>query len=428
MSKFQIILISIFAFLAVGGLMIFATFKGKSNQSSAPVVVWGTLDLATMNSFLADAIDSEATGVKVSYVQKKESTFDQELVEAIATGRGPDMVLVPQDHILKNENKLRVISYDSYSEKDFKNNFVQAASIYQRTGGVIAIPFAIDPMVMYWNRDIFNNAAVAKPPKTWSEVTNLVPTLTQKNSSLSILQSTIALGEYQNIAHAKDIFAMMLLQTGNPIVVVNSDNTAASTLAYAGLAVKTLDFYTQFANPIKESYTWNRSLLGSRELFIANRLALYLGYASEYNQLRAKNPNLNFDVTYVPQPQQATDAQPTNTTIATIYGMAITNVSSNANDYAVLGTLSNARNVALWNSRSGMPSVRRDVSTAKSDSAASVVFSTSAFWSKAWLDPDGAVTSGIFQRMIEDMTSGRATNAFSAVAQADSELGVILNK
>ncbi len=39
----------------------------------------------------------------------------------------------------------------------------------------------------------------------------------------------------------------------------------------------------------------------SKNMFLAGDLALYFGFASELDDLKNKNPNLNFDVTLFPQ-------------------------------------------------------------------------------------------------------------------------------
>lgn len=39
---------------------------------------------------------------------------------------------------------------------------------------IIAFPLTIDPLVMYWNRDILSNAGIVKPPAYWDEIYSIV--------------------------------------------------------------------------------------------------------------------------------------------------------------------------------------------------------------------------------------------------------------
>ena len=34
-----------------------------------------------------------------------------------------------------------------------------------------------DPLVMYWNQDIFTSSGIAQPPKTWTEFLSIIPEL-----------------------------------------------------------------------------------------------------------------------------------------------------------------------------------------------------------------------------------------------------------
>ena len=42
-----------------------------------------------------------------------------------------------------------------------------------------------------------------------------------------------------------------------------------------------LTYYTDFANPLKSVYSWNRSFSSSRDAFLAQNLAVYFGPGSE---------------------------------------------------------------------------------------------------------------------------------------------------
>ena len=59
-----------------------------------------------------------------------------------------------------------------------------------------------------------------------------------------------------------------------------------------------LRFYTQFADPAKETYSWNKTFQNDKNAFISGKLAFYFGYASEYKDIQQKNPNLRFDIIF----------------------------------------------------------------------------------------------------------------------------------
>ncbi len=169
MSKFQIGLLAVFVIFIGGGLLFFSAFKGKQQSTAPSVVIWGTLPSAAINNYMGITIAKAKSDAfsQVTYVQKRPETIYQQYVESLVSGTGPDVLLLPQEEIIKFQGKLTVVPYANFSENDYKNTYIQEAELYLTTDGIIAIPFTVDPMVMYWNRDIFSNALIATPPKTW---------------------------------------------------------------------------------------------------------------------------------------------------------------------------------------------------------------------------------------------------------------------
>jgi ABC-type glycerol-3-phosphate transport system substrate-binding protein len=334
---------------------------------------------------------------------------------------------------LKQANKITVIPYESYAEGTFKTTFLQEGELFLTPNGLLAIPFSVDPLVMYWNRDMFTNANLSLPPKYWDEFRLLAPLITKKDAAFNITQSAVALGEYQNITNAKSILSALILQAGNPIVVKSElglDSTLGASLGYSIAPTNAaLTFYTQFADPQKEVYSWNRALPDSKTLFLSGKLGMYFGFASEYRELRQKNPNLNFDVTYLPQTRPQQNSQLISTTFGKLYGLAVLRASgaNSANAYGAISYLTSKDGMTLWSQYSGLPSVRRDALSAKPNDASTAVFANSALWSRGWLDPDSVRTDNVFKTMIESVTSGRAFYS-DAVSSADLQLANLLRE
>ncbi|MFC1802131.1 extracellular solute-binding protein, partial [Patescibacteria group bacterium] len=227
MNTFQLILLGIFIFFAGIGVFLFATYEGggSTKNNIGQVMIWGSVEQGVMNSLLKELVEDNEAYLNVIYVEKKEELFNGALVEALATGTGPDIFLLPQSQILKNSNKLYPIPYENYSIRDFKDTFIEEGELYLSDKGVVGFPFIVDPMVMYWNRDIFTNAGIPNAPKAWEEFLLLTKEITEIDNNSNILKSTVALGEFRNIKNAKEILLMLILQTGNPIVRRNSDGS-----------------------------------------------------------------------------------------------------------------------------------------------------------------------------------------------------------
>jgi ABC-type glycerol-3-phosphate transport system substrate-binding protein len=276
---------------------------------------------------------------------------------------------------------------------------------------------------MYWNRSIFTDAKITQPPKYWDEFYNLANLISKKDGALNVSKSAVAFGEFANISHAKDIMANLIMQTGAPIVRWGEEKAVSafigSSIAPTEAAV---NFYTEFSNPAKPSYSWNRSLPNSTIFFLGGDLALYFGFASEIKTLQLKNPNLNFDVTVVPTSRQGG----TNVSFANFKAFAISKSSKNPNAaYSVISILADQNSVAAFGKSLILPPVRRDLLNQRPTDAFMSVFYDSAIRSKSWLDPSPTETDTVFKTMVESITSGRARTS-EAVTRASRELSGLL--
>lgn len=427
MSKFQLILTGIFAIFIIVGVLFFATSRGGNNLPTANVTVWGTFDEAIFLS----ALDSSPTGqddsINITYVQKEESSFDQELIEALASSTGPDIILISQDAILKHQNKLFAIPFETYSERTFRDLFIESGELSIFPEGIYSIPVLSDPVVMYWNRTMFNNANLSRPPIYWNEFFGLSEKMTKKDETFGIEKSAVSLGEYLNIKNAKEILSMLINQAGNPIVQKSGSNLSSvldqKPAEAQGVlpAVAALNFYVEFSNPVKPFYSWNRSLPEAQDVFLSGDLALYFGFASELYDIRQKNPNLNFDIAHVPQSLNTRKVQ----TYGDIYSLAITKNSKDISGaLRTIISLTSKETAGIFSSFTGLPPVRRDLlAEAQTDPYLSI-FYDSALHSWTWLDPDKELSENIFKNMIENVTSGRMRTT-EAIGRADAELNAL---
>lgn len=437
--KFQTILLAFFGVMAVVGLIAFSKSDTKSKGdpvlagAQGNVEIWGQFpDSAGLAKVLSEFNVQFEGNFTISYQYHDPKTFDRDIVEALASGRGPDVLLLPDDLILRHSDKIDMIPYVSVPPAVFSANYIQAAEIYMREGGLVALPFAIDPIVMYWNRDIFTNASVTLIPQYWDEFTALTPKLTKKNiKTADITQSAIAFGEYENIDHAKDILAMLFLQVGNPIVKIQVGKPVATVVSTSDGSkfvpdqdvIFALRFFMDFSNPVKNIFTWNRAKSSSQNEFINGNLAILLDYSSAYNAIAKKNPHLNFAVAQVPQPR-GTKAE---VTFGRVHGLAVLKSSRNKQTafIAVQRLLIDQNAAKDFAAAYDLPPVRRDLLAIKPTDAALSVFYDAAIRSRTWLDPKPEVTDKAFKDMVESISSGRL-DVSKSVATLNAELSSAL--
>jgi ABC-type glycerol-3-phosphate transport system substrate-binding protein len=411
MSNFKIAVLAIFSVSIVIGIALFAMYRAGSGQTTYNLTVWGVLPQDQFQTLYKASSVSKNKFITVNYIQKNATDFDTDFVQALADGVGPDVVLLRDDSFYKNRNRLFVIPYTSYSQRTFKDTFTQETEMFLGADGVTALPLYVDPLVLYWNRDIFANALVASPPKYWDELYALTNKISTHDSSSDIIQSTVPFGEWDNVTNNKEILSLLLLQAGTPIVSFDSQAKKYSSVLDSSFsqpispAESSINFYTQFSNPTSAYYSWNRALPSSLNFFLSGNLALYIGQASELFSIQQKNPNLNFDVTNIPQDRGNAD----KVDFAHIYATAIVKQSKSIpGAFTLITSLTEAPALSALSAVTNLPSVRRDLLSQTPNDPYQVIFYNSALIAHAFVDPDPLLTSGIFRDMINSITGGQS--------------------
>lgn len=417
LSRFQIVLLAIFSFFIIAGVVVFATRQSTSTGENPPIAIWGVVPENIMQRVFEDPT-FKSNNLRITYFYKDANQLDQDLVEALAEGRGPDLVIMPQSLLHKEKSRIVPISYKVISARDFKNSYIEAAESLMGEEGIWGIPLTVDPMVLYWNRTSFTNAGIAEPPKTWDELVSIVPKLAKKDSVGNLKSFAIALGEYSNVSHAKEILSTLIIQNGNPISMF--DNFGELVVQIYGDGAKSRDalaFYTSFVDPVRANYTWSRSQRNSTLAFSESSLSMYLGFGSELTKIAGRNPNLNFDIAPIPQIKDSA-----RVTFGSLTLMAIPKQSANPQVALLAAQVLGSREILqLMTNLTDLPPVRRDLLSSSPENAYQKVLYDSALIAKTWEDPDSDLSSQVFKELIETVTSGKSSIT-EALSVANSEL------
>jgi len=424
-SKFQLILLGIFVVAIFAAVITLALYKGNSKTNvSQRITIWGTMSSERFDSFLNNGVNNKT--INAGYSQKPPNRLYQDLLEALASGAAPDVLFLTQEELYSVRSKILPIPYTSYPQLNFKQTFIEGAEIFANDSGIEAIPALVDPLVMYWNRDIFNEHQYTKPPEHWDEFYDFATKVSRHDKDLNIIKSAVSFGEFVNVNNAKDIFNTLIYQAGGKITE-RRDTSFVSTLNQGfnnprNPAQSSIDFYMQFSDPLKPVYSWNRTLSSSKDEFLAGDLAVYFGYASEIDEIRAKNPNLNFDVAFMPQTRGASSRM----THGKFYGFSfVRNTPRIADALAGVVKLTRADTIERVIGRNDYFPVRRDMLGASQAKADKSIFYTSAFYARTWIDPNPQQTSNIFRELISMISSGRLSTS-DAISRANDQIQGLL--
>ncbi|MBP6924042.1 MAG: carbohydrate ABC transporter substrate-binding protein [Candidatus Pacebacteria bacterium] len=413
LRPFELGLVVVFLGLIITALIFLSAYK-KPENTDGPVVgvvsIWGVLPQEVVAPILSEIIKADEAYDQVSYRSVEIDRFNDELVNALADGQGPDIILISHEQLVEMRRRIQPISYESFPIRDIKNIYIDGAQIFTLSDGLYAYPIAVDPLVMYWNRDLVTTDGFLEAPETWEEMVNeYLPTLIRRNPDRSITRSVVAFGEYGNVRNGFGIISMLLMQAGTKGVVDEKGPTYRIELNQSSdgssepLRVVS-DFYTRFSKPTNSLYSWNRSFSSDLDRFISGELVFYFGYASEGPEIERRNPNLSFDIAEVPQGAASTVRR----TYGRFYGLAALRSSDNLTGVSAVLKTFGGKDVSEKISKSAamVPVFRGSVSGGSNDTYGRISFK-SATIAFGWLNPKLSKSNEIFQTLTEDINENR---------------------
>ena len=308
--------------------------------------IWGVVDDADAYGPLLQAYQAAHPHITLKYRRFRLEEYESTLLNAMAEDRGPDIFLIHNTWVGKYLPKIspmpaytkmvykyvsggytnRTETTELKNEKsitlvDLKNNYPDAvakdvirrvntaakdaAPVYEDK--IVALPLSVDTLAMYVNKDMLNTANIPTIPDSWSKVQATIPRLVTVDTDGKILQAGIAMGTSNNIDRSADILSVLMMQDGTQMTT--DDGYPSFSLMPNALAagrtetpaVEALRFYTDFANPAKNTYSWNSSLPNALDMFVQGRLAYYLGYSYDLSIIKARAPKLNLAIAKLPQ-------------------------------------------------------------------------------------------------------------------------------
>lgn len=391
---------------------------------------WGVFDTNSAYSKNVSDFTKLCSGLTVRYSLYNYDQYEKALIDALASGRGPDIFMIHHTWLAKHADKLLPMP-DFAPDQDrplmtlneFNEQFVEVAyNDLVLDNKIYGIPLYVDTLALYYNRDLFNTAGITQPPKTWEDFKDLVEDLTRLDSRGNITQSGAALGTAKNINRSTDILMSLMIQNGTQMTNSTKNNiTFQSAVSGVRTGENALEFYTQFADPQKRSYTWNNALHYSLDAFSEGTVAMMFNYSHQAPLLRSKNPRLNFAV--APMPQVASDD---TKTYANYWALAVSKATKNPNPAWGFINYVGSRDGALsYLSATGRPSARRDIVELQKEDRDLGIFALQALTAKSWFQIDNLAIEEIFAAMIENVISGKE-DLEDALSAAASKINVLM--
>jgi len=381
--------------------------------------------------------------INVSVTKMRFEEYEDELVQAFAEDRGPDMFSIHDTWVtkyqplitplpktlsmvyqetqgtIKKETVAVIRSEPTITVRELQTNYVdvvaedvvlpyQAGPKEPTENRIWGIPYSVDTMTLFYNKDLLNAAGIAEPPVTWRDFQTAVSEMTLVDLDGGIVQAGAAIGTTDNVERAFDIVSLLMMQSGTQmshptsgrIMFAEVPDGATSKIPPGLTAVQ---FYTDFANPIKEVYTWNDDQPDSFEAFVNGTSAFFFGYSYHIPLVRSRNPKLNFDIGAMPQISGGKTVNYAN------YWIEVVSKTTDHEDEAwdFIQYVADAEQVTTYLEKANKPTALRELINTQLEDLDLSVFASQILTAENWYNgEDPAAAEDALLDMVENILAG----------------------
>lgn len=440
MSKTKRKIYKLFALLAILPLLGLGCKSAGtiSQESLTPVVLeyWRVFDEPDDFTNIIAGFRAQYPQITVNIKKIRVEDYEQSLLRAIAEGKGPDIVSLHNTWLRQYKDTIAPLpesvtlpftqidgkntvtalrTIPSLSLREMRNNYVDvvlADSLIDNK--IYGLPLSLDAMVLYYNRSLLNQANIPNPPATWGEFKEAVKALTTQDRNGNIVQAGAALGTSRNINRAPDILAALMMQNGTEMT---DPNNTRATFNQIPASIKdqsinpgrdALTFYTDFASPAKEVYTWNDKMPESLNAFASAKAAMFFGYAYHLPLIRSLAPGMDLGVSKLPQ--ISSGSRPVN--LANYWIETVTKQGTRQNEaWAFIQYAAAAENVRSFLKRTQKPTALRALINEQRQDDILVNFADEVLTAQSWYrGQKPAAAEEAMRVMIDQITKGEATS------------------
>lgn len=404
--------------------VFFGFIPGSRPISQNPVTLefWGLYDDLSLWQTIFDAFKKENPGISFNYILMNPETYEKDLLEALASGKALDIIMFHSSWLPKHGNKVLPLPQEMMSLRDFQDTFVDIATTdFVTKNQIYALPVWTDALAMIYNKDLFNTAGIATPPKDWDEFVKVVAKLRKLDKSNNLMKSGVAIGTANNVNNSADILSLLMLQSGTKMI--SDDGKAAAfdssilvnRSIYYSPGESALRFYTDFSSSKSNAYSWNDKFPNSFDAFTSGQTAIIFDYTINVDRIKQGSPNLRFAVAPIPQLKDATKV----VNYGDFWGYSVPITSKNSENAWKFLMFSTTRDVNKYFSEKTLrPAARRDLLVEEQILSDFGVFAEIVLSATNWYRVDPAEVERIFKEMINSvvLSGAKPSEAISDAA------------
>jgi multiple sugar transport system substrate-binding protein len=430
MARKQLLMIAGGVVAIIVIIFVVGTMLKKPSCTPAALEIWGVYDDPATFSELIKTYEKQNKCASIKYVKKDFNTYGTDLVNAFASDKAPDIFMIHNTWLPIHKDKIKELPETLMTFQNFQDTFVEVAEKdLTEDNKIYGLPLYVDTLALYYNKDYFNTAGISFPPKTWSQLIDDLEKLIKRNQSGAIDRAGISLGTSENINRSTDILALLMLQ--NKTKMVSDDKKFANFNKVILLEQGTyypgqdaLRFYTDFSNPSKRTYTWNRQMSYSIDAFVEGKTAMMINYSHHIATIKAKTPYLNFAISTMPQ----LDQRDYDINYANYWAITVSKKTKSPDEaWKFLIYLTNKENSQKYLEKTKKPVARRDLVDWQEKDLQLGVFAKQSLTARSWYQVDSGKIETIFSQAIDSVVLG-TSSVGAAIDTANAQVNLLMKK
>lgn len=273
-----------------------------TKNQNVTLTYWGLWESDEVMAETISKFEAENPGVKIQYSQQRFANYESRsytrLQQSTSSSEpAPDILRIHNTWVPKYSKYLSPLPDNIMSKQEYSEKFYPTvlADFTGKDGQIYAIPWSVDGLMVFYNKQLLEKEGVDEPPKDWDSFIELATQLTKKDSSGKIEQSGLAMGTARNINHSAEILSFLLLQNNVDVI----DETRTTVSLNNARAISVFEMYTNFAKG--ENAIWSASLRNDLEMFYSGKLAMMIAPSWRAFDIINSNASIEFGTAPLPQ-------------------------------------------------------------------------------------------------------------------------------
>ncbi len=301
---------------------------------------------------LKAAFEKDNPDVTLTLVDSPFAGFHDKAVVLFQAKKLPDVLLVQVDWVAEFADLGMLEPLDDWIAKEPKSFMDNIPVTFHQKwrGKQYYLPIESGAVAMFYNTEIFKNAGIAGPPKTWDEYDAIARKVTNPEKKVFAMTATLAVEPPTNMTY--DIYPLILQAGGNLI-----DEKTNKAVFNSAAGVKAIEHYVSLVNKDKVAVpgVLSNGEKEKRANFAAGNVAMMFEGPWGIAIQKQLNPNLKYDIAPLP----------TGVTTGTMVRGSLNTVTTQAQNkeaaWKFVRWLSGPTGIEMWAKTTGAFPARRDV-------------------------------------------------------------------